>query len=135
MTAAEVGVAGIRGYTSAMPSLRRVLRALLVGLVVLGLFPGTSELVETVEHLLHDGHAPHSAAHEQVARTEARHGSAEHGCSPLAHHCQCHASQIATPPVDVVVRLRSVAGRRLAPDAKSPLRHRAVAPPLPPPIA
>lgn len=70
----------------------------LCALLVFGLSPGSDEIVETVAHLLHDGHLPHSEAHDRAAATEDCGGSDEHGCTPLAHHCHCCASLAAVPP-------------------------------------
>lgn len=71
----------------------------LCALLVFGLIPGSDELVETVIHLVHDGHLPHSEAHDEVAATEACDDSDEHGCTPLAHHCTCCASVSAVAPI------------------------------------
>ena len=76
----------------------RGLRLLLCALLVFGLFPGSEEVVETVVHLVHDGHLPHSDAHAEVAVTEDCGDSDEHGCTPLAHSCECCASLSALPP-------------------------------------
>lgn len=73
-------------------------KMLLCALLVFGMFPGSDELVETVVHLAHDGHMPHSEAHDLVAATEGCGDSDEHGCTPLAHHCQCCVSLSAVPP-------------------------------------
>lgn len=75
--------------------LRRALRLLLVSFVILGLVPGSVEIVENVEHLVHDGHVAHSDAHEAAvsAGHETGHDLGdEHGCTPLQHQCGCHSS-------------------------------------------
>lgn len=59
----------------------RVLKMMLCALLVFGLFPGSDELVETVVHLVHDGHLPHSETHDLVAATEDCGDSDEHGCT------------------------------------------------------
>jgi hypothetical protein len=76
----------------------RALRVLLCGLMIFNLFPGSEVLVETVAHLVHDGHLPHSDQHDQVAGSEDCDDSDEHGCTPLSHHCGCCASLAAIPP-------------------------------------
>lgn len=76
----------------------RALKLMMCALLAFGLFPGSDELVETVVHLVHDGHLPHSEAHDLVAASEDCGGSDEHGCTPLAHHCHCCASLAAVPP-------------------------------------
>jgi hypothetical protein len=78
--------------------LARGLRAVVCAVLVLGLLPGAEEAVETVAHLVHDGHLPHSAAHAEVADTEDCGAADEHGCTPLDHHCGCCASAPALPP-------------------------------------
>jgi len=68
-------------------------------LLVLGLMPGAEEMVASAAHLLHDGHLPHSAAHDEVAAAEDCDSACEeHGCTALAHHCNCCASTSALVP-------------------------------------
>jgi hypothetical protein len=115
----------------------RALKLVLCAVLVVGLLPGSEEVVETVAHLVHDGHLPHSEAHDEVAATEDCDGSAEHGCTPLAHHCECCASVSAIPgvgptatPIGVTLRTekyRSPAERGPPNDGVEPF--------LPPPIA
>lgn len=76
----------------------RVLRLVLCAVLAFGLFPGSDELVETVVHLVHDGHLPHSEQHDIAAASEDCGDSDEHGCTPLAHHCHCCVSLAALPP-------------------------------------
>ena len=76
---------------------RRALRWALCALVVFGLLPGAAELVENLEHLVHDGHLRHSTAHEVAADDEACDGDEEHGCTPLDHHCGCCTSLAGLP--------------------------------------
>lgn len=78
--------------------LSRLMRAWMCALLVFGLLPATDELVESVVHLAHDGHLPHSDEHEQSAADEVCGESDEHGCSPLAHQCDCCTSLAALPP-------------------------------------
>lgn len=70
----------------------RVLKLMICALLIFGLFPGSTELVETVAHLVHDGHLAHSEQHDLVAASEDCGDSDEHGCTPLAHHCHCCVS-------------------------------------------
>jgi len=63
-------------------------------LVALLLMPGWIELAETIEHLMHDGHLPHSEAHAD-SDDEVAHEGDEHGCTQMVHHCQCHTSSPA----------------------------------------
>lgn len=52
------------------------------------LMPGAGELVENAGHLVFEGHLAHAEgtgdAHEP--------SGPEHGCTPTAHVCGCHAS-------------------------------------------
>lgn len=78
------------------------LRAALCALVVLGMLPGTHELLEAVEHYcsaggaaesLEDGHLPFEAHDDGSADV----GCDESTCTPVAHHCGCCASVLAVP--------------------------------------
>ncbi|MCB9791944.1 MAG: hypothetical protein H6741_04380 [Alphaproteobacteria bacterium] len=75
-------------------SLRRLQRCLVTMAMVICLLPGLPEILESLEHLLHDGHLPHSAQHDdaQVQEDHDATAEAEHGCTPTAHHCGCHVS-------------------------------------------
>jgi hypothetical protein len=75
-----------------------VAKMMLCALLVFGLFPGSDELVETVVHLVHDGHLPHSKAQDLGAATDDCCDSGEHGCTPLSHHCACCVSNAVIPP-------------------------------------
>ncbi|MCK6507851.1 hypothetical protein L6R53_31540 [Myxococcota bacterium] len=75
----------------------RVLKVMICVMLVFGLFPGSDELVESVAHLIHDGHLPHSEQHDRVGTFEDCGDSDEHGCTPLAHRCQCCVSIMAMP--------------------------------------
>ncbi len=118
--------------------LRLLLRQILTLILVVSLLPGLAELVESVEHLLHDGHLPHSEQHEGEKYTESHDDSLddEHGCTPMAHHCGCHASMLGILADGSPHPRRPLAGaerRPIAPDGM--LLSRANAPPTPPPIA
>lgn len=119
----------------------RVLRQLLVFLLCISLMPGWVEVLENLEHLVHDGHLAHAddhAAHdghdhEEAAAHEAL--EAEHGCTPLRHSCGCHSSAPAILPE----RLALVTGPHVLEEIRPPdflarLVQRANAPPVRPPI-
>jgi hypothetical protein len=117
--------------------IRRVLRWALCALVVFGLVPGATELVENLEHLLHDGHLRHSTAHEVVADDEACDGEGdEHGCTPLDHRCGCCTS------VAGIAGVRDPLSQPLPSEARPEVRStiiqrpvsRDVSPPVRPPI-
>lgn len=122
--------------------LRQILRQLLALVLMLSLLPGLVELVENVEHLLHDGHLAHGAQHDQE-RSADKHADGhdqglddEHGCTPMAHHCGCHSSAPAmladaAPDLDRAVVHEE---RRLSGADQTPI-SRANAPPTRPPIA
>ena len=118
--------------------LLRALRSVLLILAVFGLTPGATELVEAVEHVVHDGHLPHSAEHAATADAEEHDTSDEHGCTPTAHHCGCCLSLPATAPPGpphFEPPPQPIAERTLRPrdEANGP-RH-GTPPPLRPPIA
>lgn len=118
--------------------LRHLLRQLLTLLLIFSLVPGLGELVESLEHVLHDGHLPHSAQHELAAVEESHPGEAdtEHGCTPMSHNCGCHTSTPATLPTAVVPnRVDRLLADRFHPRGDQVLRSRANAPPTRPPIA
>ena len=105
--------------------------------MMVSLMPGVIELIESVEHLLHDGHLPHSAQHDLVEASEAHDlGHEEHGCTPMTHSCGCHFSSPAVLAEDTALTMQRSStpeGRPLA--AEHTLASRANAPPTPPPIA
>lgn len=114
----------------------RVWRWLLCAMLVFGLVPGGDEVVETLVHLVHDGHLPHSAAHEEAAASEDCQQTDEHGCTSLAHHCKCCSSMAALPgrgPEFVLTTWRAIDVRHDAWSDRGP-PHSGTAPPLPPPI-
>lgn len=121
-----------------MSYLRQLLRQLLTLVLVVSLIPGLGELVESVTHVLHDGHLPHSEQHE-LAAVEAPHqadAAPEHGCTPMSHHCGCHVSSPVTVPTAILaVRVDQLLVARLHPHQDHWLASRANAPPTPPPIA
>lgn len=117
---------------------RHLLRQLLTLLLVLSLVPGLGELVESAEHLLHDGHLPHSESHE-LAGVEESHpveAAPEHGCTPMSHTCGCHVSTPATLPTAAMPeRVDHLVVARFHPFGDDLLVSRANAPPTRPPIA
>ena len=122
-------------YASVVCSL---LRQFLTLLLCLSLLPGWSELIENAEHLAHDGHLAHVVSHDE-AEAEATHDAlqAEHGCTPVSHTCPCHSSIPVVLPAEVDIspsRILATRSERV-PDFVERPRHRASAPPVPPPRA
>lgn len=118
--------------------MRVLFRQLLLLVLCVTLTPGWMELVENVEHLVHDGHLAHQGAHDDDQHVAAHDAlEAEHGCTPVSHICGCHASIPALLPADGT----PLAPRRSAALAKRPAGiddrpvHHANAPPVPPPRA
>ncbi len=71
-------------------------------LLILALMPGAVELFENVSHWLTQGHLAHAAAlGDEHPPTDP-----EHGCTPTAHLCGCHASlpwlEAQTPKVSIL---------------------------------
>lgn len=131
-----------------VPTVQR-LRQLLTFLLVLALMPGVPELLENLEHLAQDGHLAHSFAPGDVEHTDPsdhdddqhaeQHAAldAEHGCTPMTHHCGCHASVPVILPDDAAP-IEPPAVVLLAacnPAATATAADRANAPPVPPPTA
>ncbi|HHO51716.1 MAG TPA: hypothetical protein ENK18_12785 [Deltaproteobacteria bacterium] len=115
--------------------MQRPLRQLLFFLLALSLLPGWSEMLENLEHLVHDGHFAHLSIHDG---DEVGHPSIEieHGCTPLRHSCPCHTSLSALLPDDLDLSLaRAVHLRGQPPTYDRRLITRANAPPVPPPTA
>ncbi len=117
------------------------LRRLITLLMVLLMLPGWGELIEAAEHLVHDGHLPHTEAHEHAAADEEHAHEAgdedcAHGCSSMIHACGCHVSmpgvlaeaspELSAPPVHPE-------HRSSAPERRWSTRSHA--PPTPPPLA
>lgn len=70
-------------------------RKLLLSLVlVVSLTPGWGELLENLEHLLHDGHLAHFSQHMETedGGIDEHAATDEHGCTLLSHNCPCHVS-------------------------------------------
>jgi hypothetical protein len=115
--------------------LRRVLRVVLCAAALLGLVPGGEEAVEALVHVVHDGHLPHSATHDEAAEDE-RCRDGEHRCTPFDHHCGCCASAAALPTAAPVAAVRRVPASEVAraPQDRGPPRS-GVKPSLRPPIS
>jgi len=123
----------VRGVGHLQNSFRRILSLLLI----LTMLPGWGELIETAEHLLHDGHLPHSTAHEESADSEHHNvATTEHGCTPTSHQCECHVSIPILPndPPPELKRVVVVSELVWSPHERT-LRSRSEAPPRPTPIA
>ena len=122
----------------------RLARRLLLLVAVLGLMPGFDAAMEALVELADHGHAAHSVPGEPDPLAE------EHGCTPVEHHCPCHAAEpvllgragqlAARPPEGLALHLDPRPPRR-APARRAPLGPdarrltRATAPPTPPPNA
>lgn len=105
--------------------------------LVLSVSPGMPELLENVEHLVHDGHLAHSSRHNEDESVAHAAIEAEHGCTPMSHNCGCHISVLIVL-VDEV-HDDTPRGALLA-SAFNPTRTsgpltQANAPPVPPPTA
>ena len=116
---------------------RPFLKRLLSFFLMVSLMPGLHEVAEVLEHLVHDGHLPHSEEHEQLVADEAHEAAAdtEHGCTPVSHQCECHSSVVVLLGdynLDHTPALRVPAQR--SPHREHPLTSRANAPPTRPPI-
>jgi hypothetical protein len=113
------------------------MKMVLCAFLVFGLVPGSDELVETLTHLAQDGHLPHSQTHDRVAAFERHPTDAEHGCTPVDHHCKCCATQHVVPPKagpPALPAFANVALRYARMQGRGP-PSRSTAPPVPPPIA
>lgn len=125
---------------SLRPALRgrwaRLWRWLVCSLLIFGLVPGGDEVVETLVHLFHDAHLPHSAAHDEVAASEDCQQCKERGCTCLAHHCRCCTSLATLPargPEFVLTDWHEIVSRHSAWSDRG-AAHSGSAPPLRPPI-
>lgn len=116
---------------------RSIFRRLTALLLCVSMMPGGVELIENIEHLIHDGHLAHMVAHdehEDVASHEAL--EAEHGCTPVSHTCGCHTSVPVILPDDLELRaIVRVVLRERPPELEDHPVCRANAPPVPPPRA
>jgi len=104
---------------------------------VLLLLPGWAELLENLEHLVHDGHMAHGDLHEQIGADEEHAATdTEHGCTPVSHVCGCHTSSpiMLSAVTPVPTRSLSYALTRPPTSDDRPI-SRANAPPTRPPIA
>ena len=108
----------------------------MVPILLLSMAPGLPEVIEYVEHMIFDGHPPHSEVHEAHASVEKHdhdEDTPEHGCNPLKHNCSCHAPSPAI----------ASAATLLAPDGEGSLHYsqstpppsRTIPPPYQPPIS
>ena len=66
------------------------MRFLIVFTLLFSITPGMTEVAEAAVHLITHADLPH---HE--ADTDHEGGCGEHSCTPLAHHCGCHATMSA----------------------------------------
>lgn len=114
----------------------RALRVLVTAAVVSGLLPGTHALLESIEHLLHDGHLPSGAALAVDAGREHDGPDAEHGCTPLAHQWGCHVSLTGVLPDGPAIPEPADAARSMVRlvGVDQHFRSRSLDPPHRPPI-
>jgi hypothetical protein len=68
-------------------------RFLIAIALLFSITPGMSEVAEAAVHLITHADLPHHAA-----ESDHDEGGAEHSCTPLAHHCSCHATMSAQSP-------------------------------------
>lgn len=66
------------------------MRFLIAIALLFSITPAMSEVAEAAVHLITHADLPH---HE--ANADHEEGCAEHTCTPLAHHCGCHATMSA----------------------------------------
>ncbi|MFT5585932.1 MAG: hypothetical protein ACI9VR_003527 [Cognaticolwellia sp.] len=69
-------------------------KLLMTLVLVVSMTPGWGELLENLEHLVHDGHLAHFSEHVEAdgAHAEEHAAEDEHGCTALSHSCACHVS-------------------------------------------
>lgn len=68
-------------------------KLLMTLVLVVSMTPGWGELLENLEHLVHDGHLAHFSEHGEGGEHADEHAAEdEHGCSALSHSCACHVS-------------------------------------------
>jgi hypothetical protein len=91
--------------------------------------PGSTEVAEAAAHLLVHGDLPH---HDELHHDE---GCLEHSCTPLAHHCGCHATMSARLSAVTSSRSASNMTRVKLPILESEIGRACEPPPLRPPIA
>jgi hypothetical protein len=104
-------------------------RALIAIALLLSITPGMSEVIEVGVHLVAHADLPH---HE----SEPDRGCSEHACTPLAHHCGCHATMSAQACSRATNAATSRGMTRLDPAAIAAiLGCVSEPPPLRPPIA
>lgn len=103
---------------------------LLVAIALLLLItPGMSEVIEAGVHLVAHADLPHHEA-------DSERGCGEHSCTPLAHHCGCHATMSAQPCSRAASMAASSGMTKLALAAAAAAMGRvSEPPPLRPPIA
>lgn len=65
------------------------MRLIIAIALLFSMIPGMAEVAEAAVHLIGHADLPH---HDEAQHDE---GCAEHTCTPLAHHCGCHATMSA----------------------------------------
>jgi len=104
-------------------------RFLIAIALLFSITPGMSEVIEAGVHLVAHADLPH---HE----SDAERGCSEHTCTPLAHHCGCHATMSAQACSQVTNAATPVGITKIDPTALAAGFSRvSEPPPLRPPIA
>jgi len=103
-------------------------RLLIAIALLFSLTPGMSEVAEAAAHLIVHADLPH--------HSDERGHEAEHNCTPLAHHCGCHATMAAQTAVRIVDATAICSVTHLGPRPIDSVFGRSCEPPpLRPPIA
>ena len=88
----------------------RVLRALVLGILLLGFTPGLLEWVHDAAHFALEGHSAHAAEH-----VEHEGADPEHSCTGWHHTCPCHSSASFVPVEPLAVLAAAVSTRPMEP--------------------
>lgn len=103
------------------------MRLLIAIALLFSITPGMSEVIEAGVHLI---------AHGDLQHHDADSAAGEHSCTPLAHHCGCHATMSAQPCSRVTNAVAFGTTTDLDPTALVAVFGRVTGPPpLRPPIA
>lgn len=107
------------------------MRFVVAVVLALSMTPGMSEVAEAAVHLVLHADLPHHADEADHER-----GCNEHTCTPLAHHCGCHATMSAQTVSRVAGPADAGDVSTLEPCAiETDIGRQSEPPPLRPPIA
>lgn len=107
------------------------MRFLIAIALLFSITPGMSEVAEAAVHLVGHLDLPHHEADDSHGD-----GCAEHTCTPLAHHCGCHATMSAQTSSRTLVANGICDVTQMNPSAVTDeLGRSCEPPPLRPPIA